>query len=174
MDAARASVGSVETPRMTGSPIGTDHVEDLVAMHADERVMRTLGGVRSQEDTVEQIERHRGWWDRDGFGYWAFSDRETGDFVGRGGLRRLDLDGVGTEVEVGWAVVAERWREGLATEMAEVSIVVAFEVLELESVVAFTMPTNEASLGVMRATGFVFEREFTYAELPHRLHRRRR
>lgn len=166
-------IGMVHTPRMRGEPIGPAHLEVLTEMHADAALMRTLGGVRTRAATTEIIDQLVAGRERDGFSYWVFFDLETGDFAGRGGLRRLDIVDVGTEVEVGWAVARDRWRQGLATEIAEASLGVAFEVLGLDSVVAFTEPSNEASLGVMRTTGFVYERDFTYAELDHVLFRRR-
>jgi len=171
MNEARTGL-NVETPRLVGEPIGLRHLDALASMHEDERVMRTLGGCRSRAETAAMVERLTADWSSDGFGYWVFFDSGSGEFVGRGGLRRVEIDATGEEVEVGWAVVAERWRQGLATEMAEAALLVAFEVLAIESVVAFTLPHNVASLGVMQRTGFVYERDIDWAGLPHVLHRR--
>lgn len=165
---------SVETERLVGEPVGGQHLEPLASMHDDERVMRTLGGRRTLTETAAMVDRLAAHWGADGFGYWVFFERDTGEFVGRGGLRRVEIPPIGEEVEVGWAVVAERWRQGFATEMAEVALLVAFELLDIDSVVAFTLPHNAASLGVMKRTGFVYERDITWAQLPHVLYRRRR
>lgn len=164
-------VGRVETPRLIGEPVGIAHLDDLTAMHADERVMRTLGGLRTRAETAALIERLAGHWAEHGFGYWAFFDAATGEFVGRGGLGQVEIDGVGSEVEVGWAVVADRWRQGLGTEIARVSVDVALGELGLESVVAFTLPDNVASRGVMAKAGFAYERDITWRSLPHVLYR---
>jgi RimJ/RimL family protein N-acetyltransferase len=93
--------------------------------------------------------------------------------VGRGGLQWTYVGGH-DEVEVAWAVVPERWGEGLATELAEASIATAFGPLHLEQIVAFTLPHNITSRRVMEKTGFQFERDIVHAGLPHVLYRRRR
>ena len=76
-------------------------------------------------------------------------------------------------MEIGWAVVPERWGEGLGTELARASVAVAFGELGLDTVVAFTQPGNAASRRVMEKAGFVFERDFAHAGLPHVLYRLR-
>jgi hypothetical protein len=42
-----------------------------------------------------------------GFGLYAWLDRDTGELVARGGLQHTTFDGAG-EVELAWAVVADR------------------------------------------------------------------
>jgi ribosomal-protein-alanine N-acetyltransferase len=164
--------GTVRTARLVGEPIGPQHLDVLAAMHADERVMRTLGGLRTRAETRAMIAALAHHWREHGFGYWVFRDAERGEFVGRGGLRRVEIAEVGPEVEVGWAVAADRWRLGLGTEIALASVEVAFGELGLDSVVAFTLPDNVASRGVMDKAGFRYERDITWASLPHVLYRR--
>jgi RimJ/RimL family protein N-acetyltransferase len=102
---------------------------------------------------------------------WLLRDRAGGAMVGRGGLQWTRATGA-DEVEVGWAIVPERWREGLATEMALLAVEVAFADLGLPSIVAFTLPHNVASRRVMAKAGFRYEREIVYVDLPHVLYRR--
>ena len=72
---------------------------------------------------------------------------------------------------MGWAVVPQRWGQGLATEMGHLSVHVAFDHLGLDELVAFTLKTNAASEQVMRKLGFHYERDIEYAGLPHVLYR---
>ena len=62
--------------------------------------------------------------------------------------------------------------EGLATELAFTAVDVGFEALELERLIAFTLPHNIASRRVMEKAGFTYEREIVHATLPHVLYRR--
>jgi ribosomal-protein-alanine N-acetyltransferase len=78
------------------------------------------------------------------------------------------------EVEVAWAIVADRWNEGLATELAHAAIHVAFTELDLPGLVAVTLPHNVASRRVMEKVGFAYESEVAHAKLPHVLYRRTR
>ena len=147
-----------------------DHFAELCGFYADERVMATLGGVRSPDATRMYLQAVIQHWEDHGFGFWIFHDAATGELVGRGGLRRLEIEGT-REVEVAYAVVADRWGQGFATEMAEAAVGAAFRNLKLASVVAFTLLANKASRGVMEKVGFSYEREIVYADQPHVLYR---
>jgi [ribosomal protein S5]-alanine N-acetyltransferase len=166
-------VERIETERLVGVRPGPEHAEFMTGLLGDSRVGATLGGVRSPAEASLILDQHVALWERDGYGYWMWQDRETGEWVARGGLRPLHVGG-SDEVEVGWAVVPRRWRQGLGTELALASIGVAFGPLDLASVVAFTLPHNVASRRVMEKTGFSYEKDIVWAELPHVLYRRRR
>jgi RimJ/RimL family protein N-acetyltransferase len=111
-------------------------------------------------------------WDRHGFGMWLLRDRETGEMVGRGGLQYTYTAGLHA-VEVGWAIVPERWGQGLATEMAHAAVDVGFRQVGLLEIVAFTLPSNVASRRVMEKAGFSYDRDIVHAGLPHVLYRHR-
>jgi [ribosomal protein S5]-alanine N-acetyltransferase len=160
----------IETPRLRGERIGPEHHAALLALLGDPRVGATLGGAATADDVTATIEREVARWDRDGMGYWMFSDRATGEPIGRGGLSRAHVGGR-DEVEVGWAVMPARWGQGYATELAAGAIELAFGPLGLESVVAYTLPDNLASRRVMEKLGFSYEREVVHADLPHVLYR---
>ncbi len=163
-------IDEVRTRRLEGKRLRPDHFELLCALYQDPRVMATLGGLRSPGETREILEKGLQHWERYGFGFWIFRDRTSGVFVGRGGLRRVNLEGV-TETEVAYALSANHWGRGLATEMAEVSVEIAFRRLNLTDVVSFTLPTNRASRRVMDKVGFRYERNIVHVDLPHVLYR---
>ena len=145
-------------------------LDDLVRYNQNERVMATLGGVRSRDATREYLDRQLDHWERYGFGWWIVREARTGTFAGRGGLRHSTLDGC-DEVEVGYGFLPEFWGQGLATELARASVRVAFVELQLVDLVAFTLPSNRASRSVMEKVGFRFERELMYADVLHVLYR---
>src|SRR4051794_5007673 len=143
-------------------------------MLADPRVAATMGGARDRQETAEHLGVATEEWDRNGFGYWMWFDGATGAPVGRGGLGAAEFDGQ-PEVEVGWLVAPERWGDGLATEMGDAAVHVAFETLGLEDVVAFTLTDNLASRRVMEKLGFTYEKTAPYKIYgDHALYRRRR
>jgi RimJ/RimL family protein N-acetyltransferase len=109
-------------------------------------------------------------WDRVGWSLWTIRDRATGTFIGRGGLRPVTIEGV-EEVELGYGLRPEWWDRGLATEMSRTALEVGFERLGLESIVAFTLPTNTRSRHVMEKLGLTFERDIVWADMPHVLYR---
>lgn len=167
------SLDEVLTPRLLLRRMTAENLDDLTRMHLDPRVMATLGGLRSPEETREWLGRHLEHWRQHGFGLWLAYDRETSRFAGRGGLHHVQIEDR-DEIEVGYAFLAEFWRRGLATELARESIRVAFEVLNLPELVCFTLTTNHASQNVMQKAGFRYERDLVYKDLPHVFYRLRR
>ena len=160
------------TPRMRGERLGPAHQAVMEPIAADPRVGATLGGVQTAEQVAEQLALATGEWERNGFGYWMFFDAATGEPVARGGLSPTEFDGR-PEIEVGWTVAAERWGEGLATELGAAAVEVAFGDLGLPDVVAYTLPDNVASRRVMEKLSFTYEKTApykTYGE--HVLYRR--
>jgi RimJ/RimL family protein N-acetyltransferase len=85
-------------------------------------------------------------------------------------LQTVRLD-CARRVEAAWAVIPERWGQGLATELAHAAIEVAFDELELLAVMAVTLPHNVASRRVIQKAGFAFERDIEHGGLPHVLYR---
>jgi RimJ/RimL family protein N-acetyltransferase len=166
----------VETPRMVCERLELAHLDQLRVLLCDPRVARTLsptGLAPSDADVLAGLHQKMRHWDEHGFGLWALRERSTGEIVGRGGLHHTLATGR-DEVEVVWAIVPERWGEGLATELARTSIEAAFGRLELSEVIAYALPSNTASRRVMEKTGFQLEYEIVASGLPHVLYRLRR
>jgi [ribosomal protein S5]-alanine N-acetyltransferase len=159
----------VETARMRGTVPTDDDLDFLAALLGDPRVGETLGGARPRDEVAGWIAVDRDHWERHGFGYWVWRDRETGAGLARGGLYVRHVDGV-DETELGWAVVPERWGEGLATELARASVDAAAR-LGISRLVAFTMPGNDASRRVMEKLGMTYEKSFVHGQWgPHILY----
>src|SRR6185437_15368451 len=100
------SLDAILTPRLLLRRLIADHLDYLTRMHLDPRVMATLGGVRSPEETREWLGRNLEHWRQHGFGLWLVYDRATGHFAGRGGLRHVSIDDR-DEIEVAYALLAE-------------------------------------------------------------------
>lgn len=158
------------TARLLLTRMRAQDFDQLHAFHSDPQVMATLGGVRTRDETQRVLDELVAHWEQHGFGYWMAHNRETRAFAGRGGLRRVVLDGR-PEVEVGYGFMPECWGQGLATELARESIRVAFEELQLPELVCFTLPTNRASQRVMEKAGFRYVGETVWANRPHVLYR---
>jgi ribosomal-protein-alanine N-acetyltransferase len=162
----------VETARLRGEPAGVAHVDELLVLLGDPRVGATLGGTCDRAEVEEIAAYHAMTWARDGIGYRLWRDRATGVAVARGGLAREEVEGEPV-VEIGWAVVPERWGEGIATELAAASVGEA-AALGIAEVVAFTLPENLPSRRVMEKLGMTYDRTFVHGRWgPHVLYRRR-
>lgn len=157
------------TDRLALRPIRAGDWAELRELDGDPEVMATLGGLRSEKETMGYAMAQEDHWHRHGFGWWMAHDLVTGAFVGRGGIRYLEIEGA-LEVEVGYAVVRERWGGGFATELAEAGVRLAREAVGLPRVVGITLTTNRASRRVLEKVGLAYERDLTHAGLPHVLY----
>lgn len=164
------------TARLVGERPRPEHRDGLLGVLGETRVGEelwpgALGGPRSAAQVHEILERDAAHWEREGFGPWIFREGD-GDraVMARGGLKRAHVNDR-EEVEVGYAVAASRWGQGLATEIARASVRAAFEELGLSEVVAFTQTTNLASQRVMEKAGLRREAEFQHVGLAHVLFR---
>jgi RimJ/RimL family protein N-acetyltransferase len=110
-------------------------------------------------------------WERWGFGPWTIL--ADGAPIGYTGLRHADVAGR-PEVELMWFLDPDHWGKGYATEMAREAVRVAFEVLELDELVAQTVTVNHASRAVMERLGMTEAGETVHAGLPHVVYRLRR
>jgi RimJ/RimL family protein N-acetyltransferase len=104
---------------------------------------------------ADNIEAH---FERHGFGGWAAELRETGEFLGFIGLAAPGFEAPFTPcVEIGWRLDAAHWGKGLATEGAQAVVRYAFDVLELDEIVSFTVPANLRSRRVMEKLGMIHD-----------------
>lgn len=167
---AGGKIGVIETERLVGERIGEQHLDLLVRLHQDQQVIVTLGGHRTRPEVEAMLDRFDSHWRKYGFGLWMFTDRITGEPIGRGGLMKTDTGGPGG-VEIGYAIYPEHWGQGYATEIARNAAGVAFDRLQFEALVCYTMVENAASKAVMEHVGFVYDQPVTHADLAHSLYR---
>ncbi|HEX2044587.1 MAG TPA: GNAT family N-acetyltransferase [Gaiellaceae bacterium] len=159
------------TARLVAEPLAARHAAELATLHGDERVMATMGGgTATFEESAAWLERNLVHAGEPGCGVFVFREHATGRFVGRGVVRRIEIGGA-EEVEVGYAVAAELWGRGLATEMAE-GLVAHAEAGGHADLVAYTEPANAASRRVMEKVGFAYDRDVEHHGRRQVLYRR--
>lgn len=163
----------LRTPRLIAERLAPEHEPFLARLALDPRVYPTLWPFPyppTEADVQDGLRRQLNLWEHHGFGLWLLRDRATGEFVGRGGLEYTDAPGR-LSVELAWAIVPERWRQGLATELARAAVRTGFQDLDLMELVALTLPHNAASRRVMEKVGFTYDRDIAHAGLAHVLYR---
>lgn len=163
-------VEHIQTARLVGERLGPHAFEDIQRLYSDPDVMATLGGLQDADRTRSHLDEADQHWSEHGFGLWLLRDRDTAKFVGRAGLRHVNVGGQ-KEVEVAYAFLRPYWGRGLATEIATESVRIGFDSLRLVELVCFTLPSNGASQRVMEKAGFVREREVEHRGIPHVLYR---
>jgi RimJ/RimL family protein N-acetyltransferase len=163
-------VDRVATERLVGRRPEPGDADAYVRFYGDARIAEEVWPehLRTADNARAVLDQAIGHWERWGFGPWTVL--ADGEVIGRAGVQHTRVENK-PEVELLWFMHGDAWGRGYATEMAREAVRVAFDVLELDDVVAFTTPPNAASQGVMRKLGMTFERDIVHAGLPHVLYR---
>jgi len=125
-----------------------------VAMNADSEVRRHFPSLLTDEEARAEAQRVRDWIAQRGWGIWALEIPGVLPFAGVVGLHVTTFEAPFVPcVELGWRMCAAAWGRGYATEAASAATEFAFDRLDLPEVVAFTIPANTRSRGVMEKLG---------------------
>jgi RimJ/RimL family protein N-acetyltransferase len=175
------SGGTVHTPRLELVPIGPDNAADYWLVHNDDAVAPWYDGWRpSPAEAREACRQIAESWRLHGVHKWIAYDRSSRAVVGRGGLSRTPIDDDWGQIyaflpderwvrkahvsdqpfrahaswlEIGWALRAEHWGQGYASEIGRAGLAHAFDVLGARAVVSCTVRHNRRSLAVMDRIG---------------------
>lgn len=151
------------TARLNAARLSPGDLPDLVALHLDAEVSRYLGGVRTPEATAAYLGVNLRHWTDHGFGLWTLRTAE-GAFVGRAGLRYIDLEGV-RELEIAYTLTRNVWSQGLGSEIADVLVNIWKTRIPEPSLVGVVMKGHAASEGVLLKTGFAYERAAVFHDV---------
>jgi len=119
-------------------------------------VMRHLGGIQDRATWDAAKARLDGYQRAFGHTFWIVERKADGELLGFCGLKRVNADGAGPitgQFEIGWRLRANAWGQGYAKEAAIASLDLAFGRFDAPHVVALTVPSNEASQGLMKRLG---------------------
>ncbi len=157
MTGAMNEIPVIETGRLRLRPHRADDFQDMQALWGDPRTVRFIGGHVQDAQTVWfRLLRYAGMWALLGYGFWAIEDRETGAYLGDGGLMdgRRGIKLLDGAPEIGWALVPEAGGRGLATEFAAAVTGWADSVLRAQVTRCIIEPDNAASLRVAEKAGY--------------------
>ena len=148
------------TPRLRATRISRGDLPDLVQLHLDGEVSRFLGGIRTPAVTAAYLETSLRHWADHGLGLWTLRAHD-GTFVGRAGLRHVELEGI-AELEVAYTFVRNAWGKGFATEMARALVDIWHRRCTEPSLVGIVMKGNLSSERVLSKAGFSYERDAVF------------
>jgi RimJ/RimL family protein N-acetyltransferase len=154
-----------ETERLILRPWREADREEYLASCNTEAVTANLGGPATIDDIDAAIGRIRKGQEQNGFCFWAVERKPDGAFLGYCGLKRTGLSGTpfDRDVEIGWRLREDVWGQGYAREAAEAALDWAWANLDVDRVVSFTIPANEASWRVMERIGMKRRTDLDFA-----------
>jgi RimJ/RimL family protein N-acetyltransferase len=133
-----------------------DH-EPFAALNCDPRVREHFPALLSREESDASIARINAHFEEHGYGFWAVEIPGVVPFAGMVGLAKVTMDvHFAPSVETGWRLASAYWRKGYATEAAEAAVDFGFRELELNELVAMTVPGNARSRRVMEKLGMTW------------------
>lgn len=138
----------IETERLILRQVALGDLDEVIRLHEDPEVARFMG-TPDRKWLEGWVEGSDGEWAELGYGRMAMLDRDSGEFLGRTGLKRWPQF---EETEVGWALQPEARGRGLATEAAR-AVLSWSQQFELPYVTAMIRPDNAPSLAVAERLG---------------------
>jgi RimJ/RimL family protein N-acetyltransferase len=161
---------SFATSRLMATRLTREDLPDLVQLHLDGEVSRFLGGVRTPAQTAAYLETSLSHWADHGLGLWTLRTYDEA-FVGRAGLRHVELEGV-AELEVAYTFVRSAWGQGFATEITRSLVEIWKRQCSETSLVGIVIKGNLSSERVLLKSGFSYERDAVFHGAHCRVFRR--
>ncbi|MGI9491655.1 MAG: GNAT family N-acetyltransferase [Geminicoccaceae bacterium] len=152
---------SLQTERLLLRAWRDEDLEPFTALNCDPQVMRYFPRLLDRAATAKVVKKMQAHHETYSFGYWPIEVPGVAPFIGIVGLMITPFRAHFTPcIEVAWRLARPYWGQGYATEGARASLTFAFKYLPvLEEVVAFAVPDNQRSLGVMERLGMVRRQE---------------
>ena len=104
------------------------------------------------------------------FGQLAVIDKDSGEFIGLGGVIYRQINNV-DEYEITYSLLQKAHGKGLGTELAVHFKEYLKNELDLDSVISIIHVDNEPSINVAKKNGMVFESKFEFLGMPVALFR---
>ena len=144
----------IETGRLRLRTWRDEDRAPFAAMNADPKVMEFFPSTISREQSDALAERIGTHIEKRGFGLFAVERKDDGVFLGFTGFSTPPADTpVAEEVEFGWRLASDHWRQGFAYEAASACMEWFWRATRHPRLVSFTAEVNEPSWRLMRKLG---------------------
>lgn len=132
-----------------------EDLDRLLQLHTDPAVNRFCACTTPQgrEAAEAQLQAWLAHWQAQGFGHWAIAERsDPQQLIGFGGLMRRSVAGH-AGLYLYYRITPQAWGRGLAAEMAQQALTLAFEQLHESAVVAAVLPSNAPTRKTLEQLG---------------------
>lgn len=145
---------TLSSERLILRPWREDDLDALAALCADPEVMAHFPAPLDRAGSAALLGKLMTHQAEHGFTFWCLERQVDAAVIGFTGLARVSFAAPFVPaVEIGWRLARPYWGQGYALEAAQRALCFAFDELELAEVVAFTVPANHRSWGVMQRLG---------------------
>ena len=163
---AVSPIPDIETERLIlRGPTAADLDDWAATIWGDSEVMRYMPRSDDAPEVVAQgvLEFFNQVREQQQIGTWVITNKADGRFMGHCILAYREAFG---EPELGYALGKAFWGKGYATETARAVARYGFEQANAARMFAVVFPANEPSWRILKALGFVYEKDVTHYNLP--------
>lgn len=141
-----------ETKRMKFRLLNINDIEAVYRQFSDPDMCKYFNEPPCDLEEAKGIIEH--YQNPEGKGYLRYGifDKETDAFIGTCGYHYLDNEI--KQVEIGYDIWKDYWKQGYISEALPVLINICFEHLDVDCIYILTHPQNKASMASVRKFGF--------------------
>lgn len=149
----------LETPRLILRKIRINDYQDLSKILQDIEVMYAWEHAFSNQEVIDWINENIMRYDRDGYSYWAVTEKSSGQLVGVCGIIAESADNE-NYVGIGYIFNKAFWHQGLAFESANACKSYAICTLKISELTAQIRPENLSSRNLAEKLGMSVIKHF--------------
>lgn len=161
----------IETERLIIREILPTDVDGMFELDSDPEVHRYLGNkpITDKDQILNVINFIRQQYIDNEIGRWAIVDKKTKEFIGWAGLKFVtDLtNNHKNYYDLGYRLIKKYWGQGIATEVAFISLEYAFNNLNINEVYAMADSKNGGSNNILKKVGLLFIETFDLDGIEH-------
>ncbi|MBL8687780.1 MAG: GNAT family N-acetyltransferase [Rhodospirillaceae bacterium] len=147
-------VPRMATPRLVLRPMLESDVERYLSEAPKTGEADVLGGMPDRPAYEELCRHHAGEWRVSGMGYLVVAERASNDAIGHVQLRPIERATGARAAEITYSIDPPHRGRGYSVEAAAAMLLLAFEILGVDPVIAFVPMDNAASFAVALRLGF--------------------
>ena len=148
----------LKTERLLIRNIQLSDIPALVEIWTDPAVTQFMGGPRDKDFLVQTFSDDVDAGQPDPYDLWPVIETVSNEVIGHCGLLAKEVDGQ-PEIELTYVLHKLAWGKGYATEAAVALRDYAFEMHQLERLIALIDPMNYGSERVVQKAGMALEKE---------------
>ena len=159
-----------ETERLKIRHFIRGDLDDLWAIMKKVEVMYAWEHGFTKGETRKWLNRQLTRYNKDGYGYFAITLKDSGKLIGQAGIIKSDINGEQV-VELGYIFDNVYWGQGFGIEAARACVKLAFNEYGLEKLFCTVRPENTSSIRVAEKLGMTeigeYVKVFEDKEMPH-------
>lgn len=154
----------LETARLILKSPEFSDLDHFVTLRSDPDVMKYLGNGKAQtkKEVARFLKTTIAYQKKYPYSLFCVFEKDTGDFVGQGGLSHLAFNDKQSDSEIAYRLHKRFWGKGYGTEIAQALVDCGFKYLTIKRLVAFVDPENIASRRVIEKIGMTYTGTIRY------------